>query len=289
MSCEYCFSKNGLQKEIQSNRIFCNEKCQTNFYNYIGDGFFDNNPGWITDRDTFWLFFSTQPKRPASFLLAGALRDANDDTRAKVLRWLLDPTAPVKKAFGKSHEEFVRALFRGAAVLKAIPLMQEIITNVPNFNLQNSPNLLKEMIASGRAESAAFLMGPMRDYNKELRHACEEKHTSMVELLLKEGRANPAHNRSICLIRAATVNAIEIVHLLLLDNRVKVSDRNYRALEDAISNPNRDMIGMLLDYDSHISRKALVSMITPRQTGITDEDKFNSFRKWIMDRWEDNQ
>lgn len=289
MSCEYCFEKSGLKEEGHSNLYFCNTECQQNFYHHIGTGFFDDNPGWIKDRDTFWLFFSTQPKRPSSFLLAGALRDANDETRAKVLRWLLDPTAPVKKAFGKSHEEFVRSLFRGAAVLRAIPLMQEIITLVPNFDLQNSPYLLKEMIATGRAESAAFLMGPLRDYNKELKMACENNHVGIVELLLKEGRANPAHHESICLTQAANMGNLDIVLLLLRDGRSNVYAQNYRALYTAIDDRSNEVIEALLDFDARISRDKLISFIKWHKGANEDEGYFNSFKSWVIQIWEENQ
>ena len=252
-------------------------------YAHIGRGFFDDNPGWTRDRDTFWLLFS-QPKRPSSLLLAAALRDAEDATRERVLTWLLAPDAPVQRVFGRSRDEFTFHLFRSAAKLDAVPLMRQIMEMERTLKLDDPrvPGLLGEMIAAGRAQAAEVLMGPLRNYNEELLYACEKKHVAMVRLLLREGRVNPAWHNSICLIQACNVDSADIVSVLLADNRVKPSDRAYSALEEAIANQNRDSVEMLLEADARISLPGLQRMLT-RYSVPPD------FAEWTMIRWQGNQ
>jgi len=240
--------------------------------------FFDNNPNWIQNRDTFWLLVEGNRTLLRPLILCTALAQASATTRNTVLNWITDVTAPIERLLGKSRMDWIHSLFHGAGLLNNAQIMNELFNRVPEVkqNEERVQTLLKEFIRKNKPESVLYLMGPLRDYNQELEEACSNKHREIVSILLKEGRANPAYQYSLSLRKACNVGDPEIVRMLLFDNRVKISDRNYEALEEVmLYNIDKDIIGMLLDHED-IPKNILLQFISR----VKDLD----LQRWIKER-----
>lgn len=271
MSCVYCNGFAQVQEKF-SNLEFCGQACQKDFYSLVGDGFFDQNPNYIQSRDVFWLLVGGNVTLLRPVIMATALGQANPDTRSRVLTWLMDKTAPIQRLINQSRDTYLFNLFRGAGLINNDELMKELNKSIP-IEEEKKQILLKELIKKNKAKTAAFLMGPIRDYNTELVDACFNRHLDMVKLLLKEGLANPAYHRSACLRHAVNVENPEIVRELLIDNRAQI---NENVIQEAfVDSPNRDIIGMILDHQG--SSKDMIRSILERV-------KDARLKAWIKDR-----
>jgi ankyrin repeat protein len=75
---------------------------------------------------------------------------------------------------------------------------------------------------------------------------------NIVELMLKDGRANPAIRVNIALRTACSKGFVRIVQMLLNDTRVDPSDKDNDALLQAVESGKYEIVRMLLTYGNYI-------------------------------------
>jgi hypothetical protein len=80
-----------------------------------------------------------------------------------------------------------------------------------------------------------------------LRNAVEGGHHEVVELLLKDGRANPSAGNNQAIIHSCTVGNKKITELLLKDSRVDASAKNNEAIRKASANGHTGIVELLVN------------------------------------------
>ena len=81
--------------------------------------------------------------------------------------------------------------------------------------------------------------------------ACENGYIDIVELLLKDGRTNPAYDYNYSIFQASRYGEVEVVKLLLKDKRVDPADSGNSSIILANKN-NYDEVVLLLLNDNRV-------------------------------------
>lgn len=111
-------------------------------------------------------------------------------------------------------------------------------------------------VTSAAVTSVLLQIGydPTVDDNKAITLACNHGRTDVVRLLLADGRANPGVQESYPLALACN-HSVELIHLLLSDERVDPSACDNRAIRVAASWGSPDVVRLLLS-DKRVNARA---------------------------------
>jgi hypothetical protein len=110
----------------------------------------------------------------------------------------------------------------------------------------NDANVIKSLLQTKE------LIKPDNDYNWAIRESAKKGYVDLVKLLLNDNRVNPTEVQNYAIREASQNGHYDIVNLLLSDNRVNPAANNNWAILNAKNRPNNDDVVFLLWSDKRV-------------------------------------
>lgn len=137
----------------------------------------------------------------------------------------------------------------------------ERITSIPFYLLENLSQKISPFSEIILAEQA---VNPAVHDDAPIRHACENGHIEIVQLLLTSPKVNPAAKQNFAIFKAAENGYIQIVELLLKDPRMNME----RIKEDAKC-WNKNMLEIIEKVHKNFKPLCTLNFFTRKQVAIS--------------------